>query len=81
MFAALNCKEMAVTLPVIVLIYEFLKVSLGRPRKLSPALDPVPIAAPSLIAGLLTVFHSRENRTWQRLAGKFRSLSTQIFMA
>ena len=53
---ALNCKEMAVTLPVIVLVYEFLN---------SPSwLDWKAFlrwirfyAAPSLIAGLLTVFY------------------------
>jgi len=53
---ALNCKEMAVTLPVIVLIYEFLKSSGWRDwngflRWIRS------YAAPSLIAGLLTVFY------------------------
>jgi hypothetical protein len=53
---ALNCKEMAVTLPVIVLLYEFLK----SPRW--PDLKALlcwirSYAAPSLIAGLLTVFY------------------------
>jgi hypothetical protein len=53
---ALNCKEMAVTLPVIVLIYEFLK---------SPSWPDWRVflrwvrsyTTPSLIAGLLTVFY------------------------
>ena len=54
--AALNCKEMAVTLPVIVLIYEFLKcprwVNLkGFYRWCSS------FAAPPLIAGLLTAIY------------------------
>jgi hypothetical protein len=54
---ALNCKEMAVTLPVIVLIYEFLKSPgwldwRGFSRWIRS------YAAPSLIAGLLTVFYA-----------------------
>jgi hypothetical protein len=53
---ALNCKEMAVTLPVIVLIYEFLKSHGWADSKAFLRwirLD----AAPSLIAGLLTVLY------------------------
>lgn len=53
---ALNCKEMAVTLPVIVLIYEFLKSHRWTDWK--AFLHWVrSYAAPSLIAGLLTVFY------------------------
>jgi hypothetical protein len=53
---ALNCKEMAVTLPVIVLIYEFLKThSWGDSRTFLHWIRSY--AAPSLIAGLLTVFY------------------------
>lgn len=53
---ALNCKEMAVTLPVIVLIYEFLK-SPGWPDWKAFLRWIRSYAAPSLIAGLLTVFY------------------------
>ena len=53
---ALNCKEMAVTLPVIVLIYEFLK-SPGWPDWNGFLRWIRSYAAPSLIAGLLTVFY------------------------
>jgi hypothetical protein len=52
---ALNCKEMAVTLPVIVLIYEFLK-SPGWPDWNGFLRWIRPYAAP-LIAGLLTVLY------------------------
>jgi len=52
---ALNCKEMAVTLPVIVLIYEFLK-SPGWPDWNGFLHWIRPYAAP-LIAGLLTVLY------------------------
>ena len=53
---ALNCKEMAVTLPVIVLIYEFLKSHSWADSK--AFLRWIwSYAAPSLIAGLLTVFY------------------------
>jgi hypothetical protein len=50
---ALNCKEMAVTLPVIVLIYEFLKSPRWASRKAFFRWS-WSSAAPSLIAGLLT---------------------------
>jgi hypothetical protein len=53
---ALNCKEMAVTLPVIILIYEFLK-SPGWPDWNGFLRWIRSYAAPSLIAGLLTVFY------------------------
>jgi len=53
---ALNCKEMAVTLPVIVLIYEFLKSS-GWPDWNGFLRWIRSYAVPSLIAGLLTVFY------------------------
>ena len=53
---ALNCKEMAVTLPVIVLIYESLK-SPSWPDWNEFFRWLRSYAAPSLIAGLLTVFY------------------------
>jgi hypothetical protein len=53
---ALNCKEMAVTLPVMVLIYEFLK-SQSWPDSKAFLRRIQTDAAPSLIAGLLTVFY------------------------
>jgi hypothetical protein len=53
---ALNCKEMAVTLPVIVLIYEFLR-SPGWTDWKAFLRWIRTYAAPSLIAGLLTVFY------------------------
>jgi hypothetical protein len=53
---ALNCKEMAVTLPVIVLIYEFLKSPGWKDWKTFPRWIRS-YAGPSLIAGLLTVFY------------------------
>jgi len=53
---ALNCKEMAVTLPVIVLIYELLK-SHRWPDSKAFLHWIRSYAAPSLIAGLLTVFY------------------------
>ena len=53
---ALNCKEMAVTLPVIVLIYEFLKSHSWVDWKAFLRWIRS-YAAPSLIAGLLTVFY------------------------
>ena len=53
---ALNCKEMAITLPVIVLIYEFLK-SPGWTDWKAFLRWIRTCAAPSLIAGLLTVFY------------------------
>jgi hypothetical protein len=53
---ALNCKEMAVTLPLIVLIYELLK-SHGRPDWKAFLHWIRSYAAPSLIAGLITVFY------------------------
>jgi len=53
---ALNCKEMAVTLPVIVLIYEFLK-SHGWADWKAFLRWIRSYTAPSLIAGLLTVFY------------------------
>jgi hypothetical protein len=53
---ALNCKEMAVTLPVIVLIYEFLK-SHGWADSKAFLRWIRSDAAPSLIAGLLTVLY------------------------
>jgi len=53
---ALNCKEMAVTLPAIVLIYEFLK-SPGCPDWNGFLRWIRSYAAPSLIAGLFTVFY------------------------
>lgn len=53
---ALNCKEMAVTLPVIVLIYEFLKCPRWADRKEFLRWSSS-FAAPSLIAGLLTLFY------------------------
>src|SRR2546430_3245151 len=53
---ALNCKEMAVTLPVIVLIYEFLKSHSWADSK--AFLRWIwSYATPSLMAGLLTVFY------------------------
>jgi hypothetical protein len=51
---ALNCKEMAVTLPVIVLIYELLKSTGWTDRKAFLHWIRAD-AAPSLLAGLLTV--------------------------
>jgi hypothetical protein len=53
---ALNCKEMAVTLPVIVLIYEFLKSHGWADSKAFLRWIRYD-AAPSLIAGLLTVLY------------------------
>ena len=53
---ALNCKEMAVTLPVIVLIYEFLR-SYSWPDLKTFLRWVRTDAAPPLIAGLLTVFY------------------------
>ena len=53
---ALNCKEMAVTLPVIVLIYEVLKSPHWADWKAFRHWVRS-YAAPSLIAGLLTVFY------------------------
>jgi hypothetical protein len=53
---ALNCKEMAVTLPVMVLIYEFLK-SHSWPDWKAFLRWIRSDAAPSFIAGLLTVFY------------------------
>ena len=53
---ALNCKEMAVTLPVIILIYEFLK-SPRWPDWKAFLRWIRSYGAPSLIAGLLTVFY------------------------
>jgi hypothetical protein len=53
---ALNCKEMAVTLPVIILIYEFLN-SPGWTDWKAFLRWIRTSAAPSLIAGLLTVFY------------------------
>jgi hypothetical protein len=53
---ALNCKEMAVTLPVIVLIYEFLKSHSWVDWK-AFLLWIRSYATPSLIAGFLTVFY------------------------
>ena len=53
---ALNCKEMAVTLPVIVLIYELLK-SHGWADSKAFLRWIRSDAAPSLIAGLLTVLY------------------------
>src|SRR5438105_1738271 len=53
---ALNCKEIAVTLPVIVLIYEFLK-SHGWADWKALLRWISSYTAPSLIAGLLTVFY------------------------
>ena len=53
---ALNCKEMAVTLPVIVLIYEFLK-SPGWPDGKAFLRWIRFYASPSFVAGLLTVFY------------------------
>jgi hypothetical protein len=53
---ALNCKEMAVTLPVIVLIYEFLKSPHWASWKAFFRWSWF-FAAPSLIAGLLTALY------------------------
>jgi hypothetical protein len=53
---ALNCKEMAVTLPVIVLIYEFMR-SHSRVDWKAFLRWIRSYGAPSLIAGLLTVFY------------------------
>jgi len=53
---ALNCKEMAVTLPVIVLVYEFLNSPSWRDWKAFLRWIRSYVA-PSLIAGLLTVFY------------------------
>ncbi len=53
---ALDCKEMAVTLPVIVLIYEFLKSPSWVDWKAFFRWIRT-YAAPSLIAGLLTMFY------------------------
>jgi hypothetical protein len=53
---ALNCKEMAVTLPVIVLIYEFF-TSPGWTDWKAFLRWIRTYAAPSLSAGLLTVFY------------------------
>jgi hypothetical protein len=52
----LNCKELAVTLPVIVLIYEFLKSHSWADWKAFLCWIRS-YATPSLIAGLLTVFY------------------------
>jgi hypothetical protein len=53
---ALNCKEMAVTLPVIILIYEFLRSPRWADWK--AFFDWIrSSAAPSLIAGVLTAFY------------------------
>jgi hypothetical protein len=53
---ALNCKEMAVTLPVIILIYEFLKCPRWADWKALFRWS-WSVAAPSLIAGLLTAIY------------------------
>jgi hypothetical protein len=53
---ALNCKEMAVTLPVIVLVYEFLKCLGWRDWKAFLCWIRS-YAGPSLIAGLVTIFY------------------------
>ena len=53
---ALNCKEMAVTLPVIVLFYELLKFPRWANWK-AFSLWIRSYAAPSLIAGVLTAFY------------------------
>jgi hypothetical protein len=53
---ALNCKEMAVTLPVIVLIYEVLKFH-SWPNSRAFLRWAQTYAAPALIAGLLTIFY------------------------
>jgi hypothetical protein len=53
---ALNCKEMAVTLPVIVLIYEVLR-SHSWPNSRAFLRWARTDAAPALIAGLLTIFY------------------------
>ena len=53
---ALNCKEMAVTLPVIVLVYELLRSPRWADWKTLFHWSRS-YAAPSLIAGLLTVFY------------------------
>jgi hypothetical protein len=53
---ALNCKEMAVTLPVIILIYEFLKAPRWADWK-ALFRRSWSVAAPSLIAGLLTAIY------------------------
>src|SRR5436190_2788695 len=53
---ALNCKEMAVTLPVIILIYEFLKSPVWPDAKAFLRWIRL-YASASLIAGLLTVFY------------------------
>lgn len=53
---ALNCKEMAISLPVVVLLYEFLK-SPSWPDWKAFLRWFRSYAAPSLIAGLLTVFY------------------------
>jgi len=53
---ALNCKEMAVTLPVIILIYEFLKSPAWPDGKAFLRWIRL-YASASLIAGLLTVFY------------------------
>src|SRR5437773_6573131 len=53
---ALNCKEMAVTLPVIVLIYEFLKSPRWPDGKAFLRWIRF-YASPSFVAGLLTVFY------------------------
>jgi hypothetical protein len=52
---ALNCKEMAVTLPVIVLTYEVLKSRWANWKQFLHWL--LSYGAPSLIAGMLTVFY------------------------
>ena len=52
---ALNCKEMAVTLPVIILIYEVLKSRWADWKTFKRWVRSY--VAPSLIAGLLTVFY------------------------
>jgi len=53
---ALNCKEMAITLPAIVLVYEFLK-SPNWPDAKAFLRWVGSCAAPSLIAGFLTAFY------------------------
>lgn len=53
---ALNCKEMAVTLPIMILIYEFLKSPRWANWKAFFRWSRS-CAAPSLIAGVVTVFY------------------------
>jgi len=67
---ALNVKEMAVTLPVVILIYEFLKYSheLERPRFSRWTLRE---ALPALVAGAITAIYCYNKIYGPGFAGNF----------